>query len=348
MADSQELDLELMLDRISGQLEDELRRHVDAYARAYAAGSPPPSAPDLAGRASTGAVARRALAFPSLQLRAVTLLRLVAPILIERDAGVAAARSGEPTWAGLRALSAARDAVAMARFNRPAIGVLHQLAGVRDASEPTLDLPAAIPGWTATDHVLDDRAIADVWEHLSELGDVTGALEILRSDTARPRFFAVDHGSSGIAVIPNIVDTPARRFAVLHELGHALVNLQSSYEWPRAVDEAGASYVARLMETTDLLPGRWYSPLAAGARARRTQIARVLDTIERTIQQPADPPLAKPPWALWHDPGAQAAYVRAESIADDVWTQLGPPRAGLRIAEDLAILAIGLDCDVVL
>lgn len=348
MADSQELDIELALDRIAGQLDDELRRHVAAFAQAYATGTQLPAAPELAGRASTAAVARRALAFPTLQLRAVKLLRLVAPILIERDARVAAARSREPTWAGLRALSAARDAVAMARFKRPALEVIHQLAGVREASEPTRVLPAAIAGWTETDHVLEDRAIDHAWRYLAELGGAAPALEIIRSDMVRPRFFAVDHGSSGIAVVPKVIDTPAKRFGVLHELGHALVTLQSSYEWPRALDEAGASYVARLMESPDLIPGRWYSPLAAAARARRTQIARVLDTVERTIQEQTDPPFAKPPWALWHDPGAQAAYVRAETIADDVWMQLGPPREGLRIGDELAILAIGLDADLVI
>ena len=113
--------------------------------------------------ASTAAIARRALAFPALTVPAVWLLRLVAPILIERDASVAAARSGEPTWTGLRALSAARDAAAMARFRLPAMDVLHRLAGVREASEATLALPPAIPGWTATDHVLEDRAIEDAW-----------------------------------------------------------------------------------------------------------------------------------------------------------------------------------------
>lgn len=348
MADSQELDLELMLDRISGQLDDELRRHVDGFARAYAAGTPLPPAPDLAGRASTAAVAKRALAFPALKVRAVKLLRLVAPILIERDAGVAAARSGEPTWAGLRALSAARDAVAMARFKRPALDVLHLLGGVRDASEATLEIPAAIPGWTTTDHILEDRAIDDAWWYLADLGGGSAALEIIRSDVARPRFFILDHGSNGIAVVPKTIDTPAKRFAVLHELGHAFLNVQSTYAWPRALDEAGASYVARLMEAPDLIPGRWYSPLATAARARRTQIARVLDTVERTIQQPPDPPFARTPWALWHDPYAQAAYVRAEAIADDLWARLGPPRDGQSITDELPLLAVELDADVVI
>jgi len=346
MADSQELDIELVLDRIAGQLDDELRRHVRAFAKAYAEGTPLPPAPDLAGRASTAAVARRALAFPPLRTRAVALLRLVAPILIERDGGVASARAAEPTWAGLRTLSAARDTVARARFKRSAIEMLHLLAGVRAATEPTLELPGPIAGWTETDHVLEDRAIEDAWHHLATLGSASPALEILRSDLVRPRFFVEDHGSCGIAVVPTTIDTPAKRFAVLHELGHALINLQSSYAWPRAIDEAGASYVARLMESPDLLPGRWFSPLAAAARVRRTQLARVLDTVERTIEDPRDPPFPKPPWALWHDPGAQAAYLRAEEICDEVWTTLGPPRAGLRIGDDLASRALQLDGDV--
>jgi hypothetical protein len=344
MVDSQELDIELVLDRIAGQLDGELRLHMQAFAHAYAAGTPLPPAPDLAGRASTAAVARRALAFSTLKPRAIGLLRLVAPILIERDAGVAAARAGAPTWAGLRAVAEARDAVANARFKRSAIDVLHRLGGAAETFESTTQLPAAIAGWTEIDHVLEDRAVDDAWRFL---GGYAG-LEIVRSDMARPRFFAVEPGASGIAVIPRAIDTPAKRFAVLHELGHAVLTLSTKQSWPRAIDEAGASYVARLIEAPDLIPGRWYSPLAAAARARRTQIARVLDTVERRIHEPGDPPFAKPPWALWHDPAAQAAYVRAEAICDDVWTRLGPPRAGGQIADALAPIAVQIDADVVI
>jgi hypothetical protein len=35
-------------------------------------------------------------------------------------------------------------------------------------------------------------------------------------------------------------------------------------------------------------------------------------------------PSAKPPWALWHDPGAQSAYVAAEALADRLRSYLGP------------------------
>lgn len=344
MADRQELDIEIVLDRIEGQLDVELRIHMQAFARAYAVGTALPPAPDLAGRASTAAVARRALAFPTLKPRAIALLRLVAPIVIERDAGVVIARAGVPTWAGLRALAEARDAVASSRFNRGAIDVLHRLAGSEETFDATTELPPAVAGWTETDHVLEDRAVDDAWRFL---GGFAG-LEILRSDMARPRFFAVEPGSSGIAVIPRVIDTPAKRFAVLHELGHAILYLSTKQAWPRGVDEAGASYVARLLEMPELIPGRWYSPLAAAARARRAQIARVLDTVERQIHEPQDPPLAKPPWALWHDPAAQAAYVRAEAICDELCSRLGPPRPDIQIASELAPIAVQIDADVVI
>ena len=39
--------------------------------------------------------------------------------------------------------------------------------------------------------------------------------------------------------------------------------------------------------------------------------------------------IEKPPWALWHDPATQAAYVEAEVIADCWWMELGAtPAAG--------------------
>lgn len=343
MADSQELDIELVLDRIAGQLDAELRLHMQAFARAYAAGTALPAAPDLAGRASTAAVGRRALAFPTLKARALGLLRVVAPNLIERDASVAAARAGEPTWAGMRALIRERDAVAHARFKRRAIDVLHVLAGAGTEHAPTREVPPPIPGWTEPDHLLEDGAVEDVWRSFG----APGTLELLRSDLVRPRYFDVEPGVRGIAVIPRVIDTPAKRFSVLHELGHAVLHLASHRAWPRAVDEAGASSVARLMEAPDRMPGRWFSPLAQAARARRTQIARMLDTVERTVQDATDPPFARPPWALWHDPGAQAAYVRAEHFADELASRAGS-HSPLRIVEELGHLAEQIDRDIVI
>ena len=125
-------------------------------------------------------------------------------------------------------------------------------------------------------------------------------------------------------MVPARVATPAARFAVLHELGHALGGLIARAALPRAVDEAVASYAARALEA----PGHpWYSPLAAAARARRTAIAARLDELERALPAIDTPPSPRPPWALWHDAGAQASYVAAERIADG-WSAGGGPEPG--------------------
>jgi len=128
--------------------------------------------------------------------------------------------------------------------------------------------------------------------------------------------------------VPEVVDTQAARFAVLHELGHAAAALALPGGIPRAVDEAAAAYVARLAEPPSWLPTKWASPLAVAARARRAAIAMTLDAIERALPDASEPTGDTPPWALWHDPGAQAAYVAAEHIAERMRAELGgnPPR----------------------
>jgi hypothetical protein len=134
---------------------------------------------------------------------------------------------------------------------------------------------------------------------------------ITASRDVRPRTFIVEPGGEVIVVLPATFDTPAARFAVLHEFGHALVGLLSTTGVPRVVDEAVASLIARRMEQPDT---SCYSALAKAARERRVQVARALDAIERGTSTAR--PTERPPWALWHDPGAQAAYIEAEAIAD--------------------------------
>jgi hypothetical protein len=118
---------------------------------------------------------------------------------------------------------------------------------------------------------------------------------------------------------------------VLHELGHAVVALALPAGVPRVVDEAAASYIARLAEPPSWLPPRWETERAVAARRRRLALAAMLDDIERDLPELADVPSSAPPWALWHDPGAQAAYVEAEHIADRLAKDLGPnpPRGQL-------------------
>lgn len=307
------LDVELALDRIEGQLAQEMPVHVRAFAAAYAAGVAPPAAPDLAGRASTVSVARRALPHPVLADRGLALLRLAAPLVIERDAGVAAARSAPPTWPAYAALVAARDTVAQARFGRPARAVLMDLHG---AGEPDVaEMPAAIDGWRRDDGIELD--IDAAWARLVARHRISGSLAILRAD-ARPRAFVVTPGREAIIVVPRRASSPAARFAVLHELGHAVANLLSPQTLPRVLDEAIASLVARDDEAV--------APIARAARARRTQLAAWLAMVERG-DLAGDSVAPLPPWALWHDPAAQAAYVAAEAVADRL-----APAADLRAA----------------
>ena len=327
---------ELALELLEGELAAELPAHMRAFARAHADGRAPPAAPTVVRLASTLQTVRGAWIHDELGDRALSLLRLLAPIVIEDDPAVAAARRAEPSWDGLAALAAARDAVATRRFGMRAIELLHRLhgcAGVGEAAGQAVGEPIA--GWAERGGVVDDSAILDAWRAIAARLDVGGAVRVDRSREARPRAFVVDPGREVVVVVPAVIDTPASRFAVLHELGHAAAALArpadpeaaprrvAGTELPRAVDEAVASFVARMAEQPGAMPARWTSELAAPARARRFRIAAALDRAERAL--PAVAPVgAVPAWGLWHDPGAQAAYVEAEAIADRLQAGLGP------------------------
>ena len=319
--------VELRLDRIEGELASELPAHVRMFAQCYARGAPVPPAPPVLHRLVTLATARVALGHPFLSDRGLALLRLVAPIAIDDEPAVVAARAQPPSWAALAALTRARDAAAEARFGRRAIDVLHRLAGVQCEGADGA-LPAAIAGWTAPDGCVID--LEGAWLALAARHGVRGVLRIERADGARPRTFVVEPGREAIIVVPATIATPADRFAVLHELGHAIVGLCTPAGAPRALDEAVAAYVARGMER-DGAP--WGSPLAAQARSRRSALARSLDRLERDLPRFRAPADTRPPWALWHDAGAQASYVTAEAVADALDAELGgSPAPGALLA----------------
>jgi hypothetical protein len=258
-------------------------------------------------------------------------MRLVAPLAIEGHPAVAASRGEARTWEGLAKLAAARDAIARDRFGRSAIDLLHRLHGASGERAEQGAPGPAIAGWHERDVAIDHAQILDVWNALSSRFGVHGHVRVDRSDEAHPRAFVIEPQVEVVIVVPSVIDTPAARFAVLHELGHAIVGLALPAGTPRVVDEAAASYVARLAEPPSWLPPRWPSELAAAARRRRTAIAAILDDVERRLPALEDVPGPTPPWALWHDPGAQAAYVEAEAIADRLRADLGPnpPRGQL-------------------
>ena len=306
------LTAELALDRLDAELASELPAHVRAFAHAYRRGEAAPPAPAALRRKQTLVAARQALAHPLLADRALALVRLIAPVAIDDDHRVLAARGAEPTWDAYDRLVAARDVVARECFARPYLEVVHRLHGTPDLSGDA-PWPDPIAGWTEPDGAR--VSIAKAWQVIATRYAIGAGVSIVHADT-RPRAFVVEPRREVIVVVASELRAPADRFAALHELGHAVVAMLVGIV-PRVVDEAAASYVARLVET-DRIPG-WFSPLAAAARTRRVALARALDAIERgTGARETE----RPPWALWHDAGAQATYVAAESIADGLGENL--------------------------
>jgi len=345
--------VEHRLDYLEAEIANELPPHMRTFARAYARGTAPPPAPEVLYRPTTLTTARNALAHPLLADRGLALLRLVMPLAIESDPAVAAARAQAATWEALAQLAAARDAAAIARFRHRAIDVLHVLHGTRTLVElagdaraggvratdvpapPLPPLPRRVAGWSEPDGVtVDVQAVSHAWDAIRARHGVDGAVRFERSATARPRTFVVQPHGEVVVVIPAQVTTPAQRFTVLHELGHVLAALALSAGIPRVVDEGAAAYVARAIERES---DPWFSPLAAAARARRAALASVLDGLERALPAIVERPAELPPWALWHDPGAQAAYVAAEAVADAIERAVGPAPAPGAVAAALTV-----------
>jgi hypothetical protein len=315
---------------VERELAEEMPAHVRAFARAHAEGRTPPPAPLVARLVSTLDVARDALANEGLAERAMAVLRIVAPIAIESDPAVMAARAEPPSWPGLSALARARDSVARNIFECSAIELAHHLHGTSGPPGEHDVAGPAMAAWHERDGApLDNAAILDAWNAIATRLGVAGSIRVDRARenaAANPRTFVVEPGREVIVVVPAVVASQAARFAVLHELGHAAAALVSPLGVPRVLDEGAASFVARLAEAPSWLPPRWTCPLGAAARARRVAIAATLDDVERML--PALPQIPQsstaPPSALWHDFGAQAAYVQAEQVADRLRRDLGP------------------------
>lgn len=313
------LTAELALDRLEAELATELTAHVRAFA---ASPTTPPRAPEVLRRLRSLVVARQALAHPLLADRALALVRLIAPIAIDDDPRVVAVKAVAPTWAAYDRLAATRDVVARERFALSFVALVHRLHGAPDLTGDA-PWPDPIAGWHEPDGVT--VSVTDAWQaiaaHHAVPPAVAAGVSITPRDDARPRAFVVEPRREVVVVVPRELRTPADRFAALHELGHALVAMLVGLV-PRVVDEAVASHVARLLEGEP--PGvsglaGWTSPLAAAARTRRVALARALDAIERGAGTRATD---APPWALWHDPGAQATYVAAEALADRLTADL--------------------------
>lgn len=362
------------LEAIERELRTELPLHMRAFARAHIFGRTPPAAPLVARLASTLECAIAACGQPALHARGLALLRLVVPIAIEDDPRVAAARARTPSWEGLIELARARDAAAQSRFGITAIKLLHVLHGIDAApgseSSASVALGPAIDDWygrapsahaarngdtgacdqpphphdgaaahrsdtEACDPDFDAAQLQQLWDAVAANLQVTGSVRIERAP-ARSRTFVIEPGRDVVVVSSLTVKGPAARFEVLHELGHAAAALVQDAGVPRALDEAAAAYVARMMEAPTWLSAQWSSELAASARQRRHAIALLLDGIERALPELPRTAGSAPPWAMWNDPGAQASYVAAETIADRWHRELGSSPARGDFARALA------------
>ena len=146
--------------------------------------------------------------------------------------------------------------------------------------------------------------------------------------------------------------------AALHEVGHALVAL-AGLRPVRAVDEAVATWASdRLARADQAMWMLGVSPDEAARRAREAEAGRALRRrsaallvrFERDLYREPGGDLAarwhaaaaaagwtrtfaRPPAALWHDPGAQAAYRAAEELALRLGEALA---AGAGLAEAVA------------
>jgi hypothetical protein len=316
------------LELLEQELASELPGHMRAFARAHAEGRSPPPAPLIARLASSLDTVLAALPDERVADRALALLRLLVPMAIESDPAVAAVRGHDPTWDGLSALADARNSVCRDRFAMTAITLMHRLHGTPDAAVEIEAPGPPIEGWMDRGQAIDTVALDDVWHAIAARFALTGSVRIDRSATASPRTFVIEPQREVIVVVPMVIDSPYACYTVLHELGHAAIALVQPPGIPRVLDEAAASYIARLGEPPSRLPPRWVSDLAVDARLRRFALAAMLDDVERSLPDVPRLPGRVPPPALWNDPGAQASYVAAEAIAERLRKDLGtnPPR----------------------
>ena len=202
------LQAEMALDLLEGELSTELPAHMRAFARAHADGRTPPPAPLVARLASSLQTARDACMHDLLADRGLAMLRLVAPLMIEDEPTVTAARGEAPSWDGLARLAAARNTVAQTRFGRSALEVMHRLSGV-NPERIEHDAPGpAIEGWQTPGVALDHSAIVDVWNALASRFGITGQVRIDRSATGRPRAFVIDPKVEVVIVVPSAMYTP--------------------------------------------------------------------------------------------------------------------------------------------
>jgi hypothetical protein len=272
------------------------------------------------------------VAVPSLRPRALALLQVHAPAWIAQAPQVMALRLQPPNWTAYRHLRAIQEALAERYFSCSWGELMRWCAGAPAAElPPPAPIPAMDPAWcAASEEPLPwHTAVAALATSLPVLASLDSIA--VRFAAERPR--AELDGGRVLLTLRDDRDTPRAWFHLLHELGHAITLALSPTALPRAVDEAVASWLARHLERPGslALPAHAFAePLHRQERARRVAVATALGHLEAAVAVAAGDASENRtlPWALWHDAGAQPAYLAAEALAEQ-WCKDGLALADL-------------------
>ncbi len=275
------------------------------------------------------AVVARAFETESLRPRALAVLQGHAPAWIAQAPQIMALRLQRPSWPLYRRLRSIQEVLAEHFFGTSWGALLGWCGGAPSVGlPPPAPIPGMDPAWSAaTATPLPwQPAVAAIVAAFPEISEIA-----LRFAAERPR--AWRDGGRVVITLRDDRDTPRAWFQLLHELGHAITLALHPEVLPRAVDEAVASYLARHLERPGSLPlpaHAFASALHRHERRRRAAVAAALGHIEAAISveaQDASSDSRTLPWALWHDAGAQPAYLHAEAVAEQWWQE------GLTLAE---------------
>jgi hypothetical protein len=334
------VELELLEARIAGELAASARALWAETGRdPFARLPPPPALLDDGIRATLA----RLRALPGDDgLRATTLHRhcLAAAAFAHERIPASIAR----TEAAFVALAAQRRAVAARLGFANAWALFEEVHGIA-AAPPDAD--------ESVDRDVD-AAMADPARVLALVADalgidaapVTSIVVETRDAPTAGRTFVIEPGRDiRVRIWRRPSSTPRGVLRVLlHELGHALFaaswrDLPAGLAAPssRAIDEGVAAWVASLLEreafaATLGLPAGIAVAERESRAARRARLVAAAGA-ERTFYEGAvSPHGGATPWKdalAWTDPGASAAYARAEEIRDRLDAELGgawPPR----------------------
>jgi hypothetical protein len=312
---------ELAIERAEATIAAALDDHGAATVAALRAGTRPPPWPRVVAAVDAAGLATDH--DPGWAARAATLSRWALAARLDGDPGLAAARRGPATAAGLAARYRALGAAAL-RLGCGDVGALiGALFGARprfgaagpaeSAAEVSAPPGVALPPWSTVAAALADHAGVDLG--LVTVCDDGAAAATVVTTTAV------------VCVFPPVRDLGSLTVAA-HELGHALyaaamrgLPLGLAAPPSRAVDEAIAAWAVRALE--ELAPP--WAAVAAARRRRAEAVRRALATVEAHGLGGGDvaaiwgellgawrPGLAA---AVLAEPGVAAAYADADRVA---------------------------------